>query len=187
MKYISTLIVAIAIMAVGTVNAQTASKLNGQSFTYLMKNADGTGEEIIDQVTFGKGTVTSGHLGKAGYATGKVAERNAGATSDFDLTFTKPNGTTYTYSGKAEGVTFYGTINVVDANGTTTPMIFRGMITEEWNHMAAEREAVNKARHGYVTAFFHAIYFSAEPEFSSHSFKNFAIRTFPLSVINRML
>ena len=148
MKYICTLVVAIAIMAVGTVNAQTASKLNGQSYTYMMKNADGTGEEIIDQITFQVGKATSKELGKSGFTTGNVAERNAGASSNFDMTFTKPNGSKYIYTGVAEGVTFHGTIAVVDANGTTNSMLFRGMLTEEWNNLLIEKEAARKAREG---------------------------------------
>lgn len=148
MKYILTLFVAVAVMAVGTVNAQTASKLNGMSYTYMMKNADGTGEEIIDQIKFGTGTVSSKELGKAGFTTGSVAERNAGATSDFDLTFTKPNGDKYVYTGIAENVVFHGTIVVTDANGAQTNMLFRGMLTEEWNHMMKEREAARKAKEG---------------------------------------
>ena len=146
MKYIVTLFVAVAVMAVGTLNAQTASKLNGQSFTYMMKNADGTGEEIIDQITFGAGTVISKELGKSGFASGSVAERNAGTTSDFDLTFTKPGGDKYVYTGIAQGVEFHGTIVVTDANGAQSNMLFRGLLTEEWNNILKEKEAARKAR-----------------------------------------
>ncbi len=139
MKYISTLVVAIAIMAVGTVNAQTASKLNGQSYTYVMKDISGAGPEIIDEITFGVGEASSKELGNSGYSKGKVVERNAGASSDFELTFTKANAT-YVYQGKAEGTTIDGTITVTDANGATTTMAFRGMLTEEWTNIRTEKE-----------------------------------------------
>jgi len=145
MKYIFTLIVAIAVVAVGTVNAQSASKLNSQSFTYMMKKADGTGPEIMDKITFGVGQVASEELSKSGFAKGSVSEKNAGASSNFELIFNKANGSKYLYKGIAEGTVFHGTITVTDANGTQSEMLFRGMLTEEWNHIQ-EQKAINRKK-----------------------------------------
>jgi hypothetical protein len=144
MKYISTLFVVIALFAVGTVKAQTASKLNGQSYTYVMKDINGTGPEIIDQITFGTGQATSKELGKTGFTTGKVMEKNAGAVSDFELVFKSPTAGTMVYKGKAEGATFDGTIAVTDANGVQSTMAFRGMLTEEWNNIRKQKEEYQK-------------------------------------------
>src|SRR4030095_6852504 len=145
MKYISTLIVVIALLAVGTVNAQTASKLNGQSYTYVMKDINGMGPEIVDQITFGVGQVTSKELGKTGFSTGKVSEKNSGASSTFELTFTSPTKGTYLYTGTAAGTTIDATIAVTTAQGTST-MAFRGMLTEEWEHIQAEKEAARQKK-----------------------------------------
>jgi len=141
MKYISTLIVAIAIMAVGTVNAQTGSQLNGRSYTYMMKNADGSGPEIQDQITFTTGQAFSQELGKTGYNTGSVVERAENGTSNFELTFKKGKNETYKYAGKVEGSSFYGTITYVDASGKETAMLFRGMTTEEYLEIRKMKEA----------------------------------------------
>ena len=144
MKYFSTLFVVIALMAVGTVNAQTASKLNGQSYTYMMKNIDGTGPEIMDQITFGVGDVTSAELGKSGFTKGKVMEQNSGASSTFEMIFSNSAKGTYHYKGTAAATTIDGTITVTDANGAATTMAFRGMLTEEWNNIQKEKEAARK-------------------------------------------
>ncbi len=143
MKYISTLFIAIAILAVGTVKAQNASKLNSQSYTYMMKNADGTGPEIIDKMVFGVGEATSDELAKTGFTKATVKETNAGATSDFELTFKNATGSKYYYKGKAEGVEFHGTLSVTNANGTVSEMLFRGLLTEEWNHIT-EQKAIQR-------------------------------------------
>jgi hypothetical protein len=140
MKYISTLFVVIALIAVGTVNAQTGSELNGRNFTYMMKSADGTGPEIIDEMTFGTGQVTSKELGQKGFAAGNVSERVGGTGSEFDITFNKSNGGSYVYNGKAEGAFIHGTIKVTDANGTKSDMLFRGMLTEEWNTVQQQKQ-----------------------------------------------
>ena len=145
MKYISTLFVVIALLAVGTVNAQTASKLNGQSYTYVMKDINGNGPEIVDQITFGVGKATSKELGKTGFTTGKVVERNSGASSTFDITFTSASKGTYVYTGTAAGTTLDGTIAVTSPSGKST-MAFRGMLTEEWDNMMKEKEAARQKK-----------------------------------------
>ena len=141
MKYISTLFVSLALLAVGTVNAQNASKLNSQSYTYVMKEINGNGEEIIDHLNFAVGKVNSTELEKAGYAQGTVIEKNSGAVSDFQINFKNSSSETYVYKGKAEGATIDGTILITDANGKQTTMAFRGSLTEEWNNSAAQNGA----------------------------------------------
>lgn len=144
MKYISTLFVVIALLAVGTVNAQTASKLNGQSYTYVMKNLDGSGPEIIDVVTFGAGDAASRELGNSGFSKGKVVEKNSGATSTFEMTFSSTAKGTYLFKGNAAGPNIDGTITVTDANGAQSTMAFRGMLTEEWDNIQKEKAGVRK-------------------------------------------
>lgn len=144
MKYISTLFVVIALLAVGTVNAQTASKLNGQSYTYVMKDINGEGPEIIDVIKFGVSDVTSQELGKSGFTKGKVIEKNSGASSTFEMIFKSNAKGSYVYKGTANGATIDGSITVTDANGTETTMAFRGMLTEEWNNIQKEKEAARK-------------------------------------------
>jgi hypothetical protein len=146
MKYISTLLVIVALFAVNSSNAQTASKLNGQSYTYVMKDINGVGPEIIDQFSFGVGKVTSSELGRTGFDSGKVIEKNSGASSDFELTFSNKTAGTRVYKGKAEGVTIDGTIDVTDSNGKKSVMAFRGMLTEEWNNIQNERNGVSTPR-----------------------------------------
>ncbi len=145
MKSLSKLIVAIAIMAVGTVTAQTASKLNGQSYTYVMKDISGVGPEITDQFTFGVGQVSSAELGRSGFESAKVIEKNTGAASDFEVTFSNKTAGTRVYKGKAEGVTIDGTIDVTDSNGNKTTMAFRGMLTEEWNNIQDEKKGITRS------------------------------------------
>src|SRR5688572_248041 len=143
MKYISALFVAIALLAVGTVNAQNASKLNNQSYTYAMKEINGNGEEIVDQLIFSVGKVTSAQLGKSGFTEGKVIEKNSGAVSDFELNFKNASSETYVYKGRAEGATIDGTVTVTDANGKLTTMAFRGSLTEEWNNSANQNRGMS--------------------------------------------
>jgi hypothetical protein len=140
MKYISTLFVAIALLAVGTVNAQSASKLNSQNYTYVMKDMNGAGPEIVDQLNFGVGKVTSQELARQGYAQGTVIEKNAGASSAFELNFINSTVGTYHFKGTAEGTTIVGTVTISNAKGTpVSELQFRGMLTEEWNH-AVDRQ-----------------------------------------------
>lgn len=114
----------------------------------MMKKADGTGPEIIDKMTFGIGEASSEELAKSGFAKASVKENNAGALSDFELVFKKSDGSKYFYKGKAEGVEFHGTLTKTEANGAQTEMLFRGLLTEEWNHIleqkAIQREKVAK-------------------------------------------
>jgi hypothetical protein len=133
MKYISTLFVIVALFTVGKVNAQTtSSKLNGTSYTFVMKDVNG-GEEMFDQITFDNDKVTSQSFSKAGYSSNKFIEKNGVNTSNFEFTLSSPKDGTRLYRGKVEGNNIDGTIIITDKNGQQVTYAMRGMTTAEWN------------------------------------------------------
>ena len=143
MKYVSAFLVVFALFTAGIAKAQSASKLNGQSYTYMMKNADGSGEEIIDVVTFQNNSMTSSHLGTRGYTSNTVVEKDAGTSTNFEVTMASKTEGTRVYRGQLQGDAIEGTITVTDKQGVQTTMLFRGMTTETWNTV---QEQKRKAR-----------------------------------------
>ena len=150
MKYFSLLLVLAALFTTGNASAQDASRLNGKSFTYIMKNADGTGEEIQDQIRFNNNTMISDRLYNAAKPSfGKVMEKNAGESSVFQVTMVGANGDTYKYNCNVNGKFMDGTIQKIDASGKMTEMVMRGMTSEEFQRIRKEKEDYQKANGGH--------------------------------------
>ncbi len=135
MKYISTLFVIVALFTVGTVKAQSASKLNGTSYTFVMKDATNGGEETFDQITFENNQVSSQNFSKTGYTSGKYIEKNGVNTSNFEFTLSSPTEGTRLYRGKVEGNTIDGMIIITNKSGQQVTYAMRGMTTTEWNRI----------------------------------------------------
>lgn len=135
MKYFSSLLVLIALFTVGTVKAQPASKLNGTSYTFVMKDAVNGGEETFDQITFSNNQVSSQTFSKAGYTSNRFIEKNAVNTSNFEFTLSSPSEGTRLYRGKVEGNNIDGTIIITNKSGAQVTYAFRGMVTAEWNRI----------------------------------------------------
>ncbi|HMT29123.1 MAG TPA: hypothetical protein PKD91_07580 [Bacteroidia bacterium] len=144
MKYISSLFVLIALFTVGTVKAQPSSKLNGTSYTFVMKDAVNGGEELFDQITFTNNQVSSQTFSKAGYSSSKFIEKNGVNTSNFEFTLSSANEGTRLYRGKVEGTNIDGTIIITGKNGAQVTYAFRGMTTAEWNRTQEMKKANNK-------------------------------------------
>jgi hypothetical protein len=141
MKYISTLFVMIALFSVGTVNAQSASKLNGTSYTFVMKDAVNGGEETFDQIVFENNQVSSQSFSKTGFTSGKFIEKNGVNTSNFEFTLTSPTEGTRLYRGKVEGNNIDGMIIITNKSGQQVTYALRGMNTAEWNRTQEMKKA----------------------------------------------
>ena len=146
MKYFSALLVIFAVLATGVSNAQTATTLNGQSYTYVMKNINGSGDEIQDVMTFQNGTMTSSTLASKGYGAARVVEKPGASGSSFEVTLQSKDEGTRVYRGTTSGVTIEGTITVTDKQGVQTTMAFRGMTTETWNGVQEEKRKTREAQ-----------------------------------------
>ena len=144
MKYFSALLVIFAVLATGVTNAQTASTLNGQSYTYVMKNINGTGDEIQDVMTFQNGTMSSQTLASKGFANARVVEKPGSAGSSFEVTMQSKTEGTRVYRGTVNGQTVEGTITVTDKQGVQTTMAFRGMTTEAWYGVQEEKRKMRE-------------------------------------------
>lgn len=144
MKYFSSLFILIALLTVGTVKAQPSSKLNGTSYTFVMKDAVNGGEETFDQITFTNNQVSSQSFSKTGYSSSKFIEKNGVNTSNFEFTLSNPSEGSRLYKGKVEGNTIDGTILITNKNGTQVTYAFRGMTTAEWQRTQEMKKANNK-------------------------------------------
>ncbi len=146
MKYFSALLVIFAVLATGVVNAQTASTLNGQSYTYVMKNINGTGDEIQDVMTFQNGTLNSQALGSRGYTSARVVEKAGASGSSFEVTLQSKTEGTRVYHGTVSGSTIEGTITVTDKQGVQQTLAFRGMTTEAWYGVQEEKRKMREEK-----------------------------------------
>lgn len=135
MKYISTLFFMIALFTVGTVNAQSASKLNGTSYTFMMTDAVNGGVETVDQITFENNQVNSQLFSKTGYSSSKFIEKNGMTTSNFEFTLTSPTEGSRLYRGKIEGNSIDGMVIITNKSGQQVNYVLRGMTTAEWNRI----------------------------------------------------
>ena len=143
MKYISTLFVLVALFTVGTVTAQSASKLNGTSYTFVMKDAVNGGEETFDQITFNNSMVSSQAFSKNGFTSSKIIEKAGVNTSNFEFTLSSPTEGSRLYRGKVEGNNIDGTIIITNKSGAQVTYAFRGMTTAEWNKTMEMKKAKN--------------------------------------------
>jgi hypothetical protein len=146
MKYLIALLVIFAVLATGVANAQTASSLNGQSYTYVMKNINGSGDEVQDMITFQNGTMNSQTLGSRGYTSAKVAEKPGANGSSFEVTLASKSEGTRLYRGTVNGSTIEGTITVTDKQGVQTTMAFRGMTNEAWYGVQEEKRKMREEK-----------------------------------------
>ncbi len=147
MKKISLLFALVALFAASTVSAQSASRLNGQAYWYMMKNADGTGEEIYDNIRFTNNVMTSDRAGVV--TNGKPAKVSEKKISDqstsFVTTIQSSNGEELRYDCTVEGNMMIGTVQVKKADGTITEMVLRGMTQEEYLRIKKMKDDYQKS------------------------------------------
>jgi hypothetical protein len=144
MKFISTLFVLIALVSVGTVNAQSTTPLNGTTYTVVMKDAEKGGEEIIDHITFQNGQLVSEKFAAEGYTSGKYLEKAGASDSNFEVTLSSREQGSKVYHGKVTGTMIDGTVTVTNKDGVQTTMAFRGMTTEDWNNLQEQKRAARE-------------------------------------------
>jgi hypothetical protein len=144
MKYLAFLLFLAVASYTGTVTAQSASKLNGTSYTFVMKSMDGSGEEIIDNLTFSNGSANSEHLASLGYRLATINEKGAENATQFEMVFRNGKSETMVFSGNVSGGHIDGTITKTDASGNISNMAFRGMTSDKWEQRKKEKENYNQ-------------------------------------------
>lgn len=139
MKYFSILLVLAALVTTsGIATAQSPAALDGKTYTFVMKNGNGLEEEILDNLTFENGQVSSTvytlqGFGNASYSTNSARGTSASGTG---VAFTLNKGSeTCVYDGVIEGEYITGSIEVTNAAGDKTTMYFRGASTPVWEQM----------------------------------------------------
>jgi len=136
MKYLSALIVFTVIFFAGSAYAQSPAATGGKSYTYVMKNIDGSGVEIIDQITFNGNSVTSEKFSSTGFKAGKMTQKSAdNGASNFEVTLQSDTEGSVKMSGVLTDGTIDGTLISTDTNGAQTTMAIRGISTTEWNNL----------------------------------------------------
>ena len=147
MKKITLLFALVAFFAAGSVSAQNTSRLNGKSYWYMMKNADGTGEEIHDNIRFTDNVMSSDRAGVV--ANGKPAKVSEKKISDESTSFVTSiqsvNGEELRYDCTVEGNMMVGTVQVKKADGTVTDMVLRGMSQEEYLRIKKMKDDYQKS------------------------------------------
>jgi hypothetical protein len=147
MKYLSLLVVFTVLVFAGSANAQKTTSSGGKSYTYVMKNINGQGQEIIDQINFNGNTVISDRLASTGYKAGNMVQKTSGAGSNqFDVIFKNDSKGTMHYTGTLTEKSIEGTVIVTDASGNKTTMAIRGMPTDDFNIMQKEKSDYQKAQ-----------------------------------------
>ncbi|MFZ9942078.1 MAG: hypothetical protein ACO3O0_00565 [Bacteroidia bacterium] len=148
MKHFSILIAFMAFLTAGSAFAQNASRLNGKTYWYMMKNADGTGEEIHDNIRFVNNTVYSDRAGiVANSKPAKVAEKKISEEStSFITTVLATNGDELRYECTVEGNSVVGTVQVKKADGTVSEMVLRGMVQEEYLRIKKMKDDYQKSQ-----------------------------------------
>lgn len=147
MKKISLLFALLAMFAAGSASAQSASRLNGKAYWYMMKNADGTGEEIYDNIRFTGNVMSSDRAGVvANGKPAKVSEKKINDEStSFVTTIQSSNGEELRYECTVEGNMMVGTVQVKKADGTITDMVLRGMTQEEYLRIKKMKDDYQKS------------------------------------------
>jgi len=136
MKYFSILLMFATILVAGSVNAQSASRLNGGSYTYVIFDNPNGGEGTLDKITFNNNTASSEQFSAAkGFKSMSVTEQAEGESSTFEVVLQNDQGGTTKLNGTVSGVNFYGTIVTTNSQGATTNGVFRGMTSEEWDYI----------------------------------------------------
>lgn len=149
MKYLSILIVFSVMVFTGSAKAQSASKFNGKSYTYVMKLIDGSSdEEIIDKITISDNTISSEKYSASGFKSGKMSEKVLeGNGSQIAVTLKSDSKGTMVYDLALNETSISGTVTVTDAGGAQTIMAIRGMPTEQWNDIQkAKKEYKEKQK-----------------------------------------
>lgn len=141
MKYFSILFVFVALMSAGVAKAQSStSTLNGTSYTFVLNDVDNASLEIIDKFTFSNNKVVSDKYSTArGYTSGNVIEKVDGNSTYFEVTLTHPTEGTVKFSGRIMGTEMYGDA-VINANGQSSNLVFRGLTTQAWQDAMKARE-----------------------------------------------
>ncbi|MFM7079872.1 MAG: hypothetical protein ACKOYC_08795 [Bacteroidota bacterium] len=145
MNYIRLGLLCVSLFIAGNVSAQSNSSLNGKKYWYMMKNADGTGEEIHDNIQFADNTVVSERL--ASYNTqrkSKISERLQGDVTVVETTILGEDGSQYMYQCNVQGNYIDGTIVKTNSDGTTVEMRMRGMVRDEFDRITKEKEDYRK-------------------------------------------
>lgn len=147
MKKISLLLVLVVLIAAGSAFAQNTSRLNGKSYWYMMKNADGSGEEIHDNIRFTNNVMSSDRAGVvANGKPAKVSEKKiSDETTSFVTTIQSTNGEELRYDCTIEGNMMVGTVQVKKADGTTSEMLVRGMTQEEYLRIKKMKDDYQKS------------------------------------------
>lgn len=139
MKYFSILLVLAALVTTsGIATAQSPAALDGKTYTFVMKNGNGMEEEILDNLTFQSGQVTSTVYATQGFSGAAYTTNSARGTSasGTGVAFTLSKGSeTCVYDGVIEGEYITGSIEVTNAAGDKTTMYFRGASTPVWEQM----------------------------------------------------
>lgn len=139
MKYFNILLVLTVLLASsGIAIAQSPAALDGKTYTFVMKNGNGMEEEIIDNLTFQNGQVSSTVYSAQGFGGAAYTTNSARGTaaSGMGVAFTLNKGSeTCIYDGVIEGEYITGSIEVTNAAGDKTTMYFRGATTPVWEQM----------------------------------------------------
>lgn len=143
MKYLSVLVTFCIIFLGGSVNAQSPTSSGSKSYTCVMKNIDGFGNEIMDHITITGNVLTSENFASTGFKSAKMIEKGATGTSkQYEVSLKSDSQGTVKYDVAITDRTFDGTILVTDSNGKQTTLAVRGMPTTEF-------EAIQKAKREY--------------------------------------
>jgi hypothetical protein len=147
MKHFSILVLMSLFLVSGTASAQNASRLNGKAYWYMMKNADGTGEEIQDNIRFTDNIMYSDRVGvTANGKPAKVSEKASGESSTFNVKVVASNGEELTYDCVVEGTVIHGTVKVKKADGTVVDKVLRGMTQEEYQRIRKMKDDYMKSQ-----------------------------------------
>ena len=145
MNYIKLGLLGMVLLLAGNVSAQSTSSLNGRNFWYMMKNADGSGEEIHDNIQFADNTIVSERLASFNTQTkSKINERVQGDVVVVETTLMGEDGSEYQYLCNVQGNYIDGTIVRKNADGSTVEMRMRGMVREEFDRVTKEKEEYRK-------------------------------------------
>lgn len=133
MKYFSILFSLFALISISNVNAQSASSLNGNSYTFVLNDVNDESIEIVDNFTFANNKIVSDKYSTArGYVCSDVVETADGNATVFTVTLTHPTEGVVQFNGRVIDNSIYGEATVSNS-GKQSTLVFRGVTTQAWD------------------------------------------------------
>lgn len=121
--------------------AQNKKEIKDQNFWYMMKNSDGTGDEITDVLRFTNNVLISERAGnqQVGQRV-KISRPKDKQASEISGRIEASNGEVLLYDCIMENGVIYGSVDMINTDGSVRQMVMRGMHLDRYMQIKKAKE-----------------------------------------------